>query len=41
MADPAMSGLRRITGWEKLARFAPRVLSIGIEMHLVLLALRL
>ena len=36
-----MSGLRRITGWEKLARFAPRVLSIGIEMHLVLLALRL
>ena len=56
MAGPAMSGLRRITGWEKLVRFAcigwglsrrrvwcfaPRVLSIGVEMHVALLALRL
>ncbi len=56
MAGPAMSGLRRITGWGNMARFsrlgwglsrrrvwrfAPRVLSIGIEMHVVLLALRL
>ncbi len=41
MVVPAMSGLRRITGWEKLARFALRVLSIGIEMHVALLDLRL
>ena len=56
MADPAMSGLRRITGWGNIVRFArfgwglsrrrvwrfaPRVLSIGIEMHVALLALRL
>ena len=78
MAGPAMSGLRRITGWGNIGalrafgkgfvlrnafrgkpigslrprssgikaddnkvRFAPRVLSIGIEMHVALLALRL
>ena len=79
MAGPAMSGLRRITGWggdngalrafgkglvlrnafrgkpvgplrprssgigadENIVRFASRVLSIGIEMHVALHALRL
>lgn len=40
-SGPFVLGLRGLKLRRRIVRFAPRVLSIGIEMHLVLFALRL